>query len=239
MSWQVSLRAKVGALHLDVDLGGDDAPHALVGPNGSGKTTVLRLIAGAITPEAGRIEVAGQTLLDSEVRIDLPSEARKVGYVPQGFRLFPHLKVVDNVAFGLAARGVARAPRRRAAEQMLAHLGIAHLGPRAPGALSGGEQQRVALARALVVEPQLLLLDEPLSAMDASARRTLRGLLAQRLRALPGPALVVTHDVRDIRALGATVHVLEGGRIVQRGPLEALEAAPATDFVAELLGAAD
>lgn len=237
MNWQVKLRATVGALALDLELGGDDAPHALVGPNGSGKTTVLRLIAGALRPDAGRIEVGGRVLFDAASRVDVPSEERKVGYVPQGFRLFPHLKVLDNVAFGLAARGVPRASRREAAQRLLADLGISHLAHRTPGALSGGEQQRVALARALAVDPQFILLDEPLSAMDASARRTLRGLLAERLRALPGPALVVTHDVRDIRALGATVHVLEGGRIVQRGPLEALEAAPATDFVAELVGA--
>lgn len=239
-AWRATVQARVGALTLDVDLAGGPEPLALVGPNGSGKTTLLRLLAGALTPARGHIEVGGATLFCSDRGVDLPIERRRVGFVPQGFGLFPHLSVLDNVAFGLST-GPARRPaaaRREAALAVLAALDVAHLARRLPARLSGGEQQRVALARALVTDPALLLLDEPLSALDATRRRAVRAFLAAQLRALGRPSLVVTHDARDVAALGATVCVLEGGRLVQRGSLEALRARPATDFVAEFVGLA-
>ncbi len=231
MSWSVSVQARLGSFTLDVSLDGDHRPVALVGPNGSGKSSLLRVIAGAVPASAGRIEVDGRVLYDAEQEIDRPPEERSVGYVPQGFGLFPHLRVVENVAFGLGEG--ARADRHLEALRMLEELGCAELATRMPGRLSGGEQQRVALARALVVDPRLLLLDEPLAAMDISARRTMRSFLAGHLRSGERPAIVVTHDPRDVLALEAEAVVLEGGRVVQRGTSEALSAAPATAFVQE------
>jgi ABC-type sulfate/molybdate transport systems ATPase subunit len=239
MSFLIDVQARVGSFELDVTLAGEDRPVALAGPNGSGKTTLLRLIAGAHRPQRGRIVLGGRTLYDSERGVELPPEQRGVGYVPQGYGLFPHLRVLDNVAFALASSRPkqTRAARDDAALQQLDELGCQHLAGRFPGELSGCEQQRVALARALAADPALLLLDEPLAAMDASARRSLRGLLAAHLRARGRPALVATHDVRDVLALDATVCVLHAGRIVQRGSAAELRRAPATDFVAELVGA--
>lgn len=241
MRWQATLSATVGDLHIDVDLRGDDTPLAIVGPNGAGKTSLLRLIAGAYRPQAGRIVIHERALFDSEAGIDLPPEARGVGYVPQGYGLFPHLRAVDNVAFGLCTPGrrETRSQRHRAALAMLKELDAEHLATRYPGQLSGGEQQRVALARALILEPPILLLDEPLAAMDASARRALRGLLAARLRARQRPCIVVTHDLRDVMALGAHVYVMEQGRVTQQGAPQELARAPASDFVAELCDSVD
>lgn len=238
MSWRVRVATRLGDLALDVDLAGDHGPLALVGPNGSGKTTLLRVIAGAHHPTEGEIEIEGERLLSTSSGIDVPIERRRVGYVPQGYGLFPHLTVLDNVAFGMStgARRSARDERRKAARRVLDELDGGHLAERLPGGLSGGEQQRVALARALVIEPSMLLLDEPLAALDATARRSVRRLLAQRLRALRRPSIVVTHDVRDVLALGARVCVLEQGRIVQRGEVSDLREDPATDFVAEFVG---
>ncbi len=238
--WRAEVRARAGDFTLDVALEGDARPLALVGPNGSGKTTLLRVLAGAVRPEAAEIEIDGAVLHSSARGVEVPIEHRRVGYVPQGYGLFPHLSVLDNVAFGLStgARRVDRRARHERARAVLDQLGVGALGPRLPGGLSGGEQQRVALARALVIEPALLLLDEPLAALDATARRAIRGFLAEHLRAFGRPCVIVTHDVRDVAALDLQVCVLEGGRVVQRGDLAALRAAPATDFVAEFVGLA-
>ncbi len=155
MSWRVRIRAQAGVRDLDVDLGGGLEPLALVGPNGSGKTTLLRVIAGAHAPLEGELEVAGRLLYSSAQRVDLPSERRRVGYVPQGYGLFPHLTVLDNVAFGLSTGGAkrSRGERRDAALHALDELDCAHLAGRLPERLSGGEKQRVALARALANVP--------------------------------------------------------------------------------------
>ena len=238
MSWRARVQARVGALVLDVAIEGGDEPITVVGPNGSGKTTLLRILAGVAVPDAGRIELRDRVVYCSEDRIALPPEERRIGYVPQGYRLFPHLRVEDNVAFGLAyARPrPRRGQRRRRAREMLERLDAARLADRMPRRLSGGEQQRVALARALVVEPELVLLDEPLSALDAASRRNMRATLVEHLAAHAEAAVVVTHDLRDVMAFGGTVYVLEGGRVVQHGPPETLRAEPATAFVAELFG---
>jgi len=239
MSWRVAINATLGALELEVDMAGSAAPVALLGPNASGKTSLLRVIAGALRPAAGRIRIGDRVLVEPAAGIDLAPEDRGVGYVPQGYQLFSHLSVVDNVAFGLST-GSGRRPRhqrRRAAEALLDELGCAHLAARMPAGLSGGEQQRVALARALIVEPAMLLLDEPLSALDAASRRAVRALLAERLGRRAKPAIVVTHDPRDVIALDAEAFVLEQGKIVQRGSPAELRARPATAFVAELFDA--
>ncbi|MEX2048722.1 MAG: ABC transporter ATP-binding protein [Gemmatimonadota bacterium] len=232
-TWHARVRLTLGALDLEVDLGGGEAPVALIGPNGSGKTTLLRTLAGAHRPQSGRIRLGERIVFDSETGIDLAPEDRHVGYVPQGYGLFPHLSVLDNVAFGLRARGRggSRAEGRASAAEALARVGCAQLAERSPTGLSGGEQQRVAVARALTVAPEILLLDEPLAALDARARRQIRGYLVEHLSARSGPALVVSHDPRDVAELGVTVHVLEEGRIVQSGTPDALAARPATEFV--------
>ncbi len=237
--WQAAIRVTVGTLNLDVDLNGEAAPIALVGPNGSGKTTLLRVIAGALAPEAAEIRVGDSMLVSAQRGIDRPMEDRRIGYVPQGYRLFPHLSVLDNVAFGLST-GRRKRPRRerhQRAHALLAELGCGSLAGRRVTELSGGEQQRVALARALVVDPELLLLDEPLAALDATTRRTVRTFLADRLREFGRPSIIVTHDVRDVAALNARVYVLEGGQVVQSGTVVDLRARPATDFVAEFAAA--
>ncbi|MEM7137298.1 MAG: ABC transporter ATP-binding protein [Myxococcota bacterium] len=234
MSWEITIQATVGDFALDVALA-SDAPHTvLIGPNGSGKTTLLRMIAGAYTPARGRITIGGRTVFDSAERIALPPEERRIGYVPQGFGLFPHLSVVDNVAFGLehGSRKTTAEARRGKALGLLAELGCEGLAERSPSRLSGGEQQRVALARALLVEPALLLLDEPLSTLDPTRRRHLREILAHRLSSQRRPAITVTHDLNDVEALGARVVVLEAGRLVQQGTAAELRAAPASEFVA-------
>ncbi len=236
--WFVSVKAQLGVLQLDVDLRGESKPVALVGPNGSGKTTLLHIISGAISQARGEIEVNGSVLFSSARGINRPTEERGVGYVPQGYGLFPHLRAVDNVAFGLSTgkRRVSQTTRRRLARSMLEELECLDLAERRPRHLSGGEQQRVALARALLIKPSLLLLDEPLSALDAGGRRRVRSFLAARLLSLKTPSLVVTHDARDVAALDAQVAVLEAGRIVQQGSIQQLRAAPATEFVAEFVG---
>ena len=203
--WRAQVQAKVGALQLDVDLSGNSTPLALVGPNGSGKTTLLRILCGAYKPTWGEITLCGVTLWSSARGIDLIPEARSMGYVPQGYGLFRHRNVLDNVAFGLSTRAhrVHRAERLRVAQAMLQELECGELGRRFPDELSGGEQQRVALARALVINPKMLLLDEPLSALDVGTRRRLRSVLAGRLRSLARPCVVVTHDARDVAQLDA------------------------------------
>lgn len=235
MNWSVAIQLALGELNLDLALEGDSQTLALIGPNGSGKTTLLRTLAGAYRPSAGRIQVGDQVIFDGQEGIDQPPEARRVGYVPQGFGLFPHLSVVDNVAFSLLSAQPRRAQeeRRAAAVELLERMGCDQLRARLPGALSGGEQQKVALARALMMDPKILLLDEPLAALDAAARRRLRAYLADHLGERGHPTIVVTHDVRDVLALDAKVCVLEAGRIVQQGAPQDLQAQPASAFVAE------
>ncbi len=233
--WSARIRLRAGDFALDAALAGGVAPVALVGPNGSGKTTLLRAVAGIRRPDAGRVRVGDRVLFDAELGIGLAPEERRVGYVPQGCALFPHLSVLDNVAFGLAGRRARRpkADRRSAARAILDDLDCGRLAGRRPETLSGGERQRVALARALLPRPDLLLLDEPLAALDALARRDVRDALAARLKRIQVPAAIVTHDVRDVRALDvATVHVLDRGAVVQSGPPDRLAARPANDFAA-------
>lgn len=240
MHWSVTVEVRAGSFDLNATIEGDGTPVLLIGPNASGKTTLLRVIAGAYQPASGRIRVGDRVLYDSNRGICLTPEKRRVGYVPQGYGLFPHLSVVENVAFGLAAirPKPPRADRLATAARTLARIECGHLSRRLPPTLSGGEKQRVALARALLPEPDLLLLDEPLAAMDTAARRRFRGYLARHLAERDTPAIVVTHDVRDVHALGQpTVYALEAGSVVQHGTPEELTAHPATDFLAEFFSA--
>ena len=233
MIWQVSVRLQLGELRLDVDLSGEQGPLALVGPNGSGKTTLLRTIAGAHRPQSGQIQVGGRTVFDSKQGVDIPPEDRHVGYVPQGYGLFPHLSVVENVAFGWISRTPrrTRAERRQAAMELLERVGCAHLAHRVSTTLSGGEQQKIALARALTTGPKILLLDEPLAALDAPAKKSIRSYLATHLQERDRPSIVVSHDARDVVSLGAEVCVIEHGEIVQRGSADTLRTNPKTEFI--------
>ena len=237
MSWRASIRLRLGAFVLDVALDGGSGATAIMGPNGSGKTTLLRAIAGALPVERASVAVGERVLVETERGVDEPMERREVGYVPQGYGLFPHLDVLENVAFGLStgARRRPRADRLAAARAMLASLDAEALADRPVGGLSGGEKQRVALARALVIEPALLLLDEPRASLAGRRRQAVRAFLAKRLAAWGRPALLVTHDVRDAIALDAQLVILDEGQVVQRGTVEALRANPASALVAELV----
>lgn len=237
VGWEVALEGRLGRLSLDLRFQTGGAPVAIVGPNGAGKTTLLRVLAGARVPVRGVIRVDGRTLLDSAVGIDILPEQRRIAYLPQGYALFPHLNALDNVAFGVAASS--RANRRREARRLLAELSAEHLAERTPERLSGGEQQRVALARALATGPLALLLDEPLAALDPTSRRSTRAFLAEYLSARRRPALVVTHELRDVIALGGRAIVIMDGRVVQVGTVAELAADPANDFVAEFFQAVE
>jgi molybdate transport system ATP-binding protein len=227
MIWAVDLQGVLGTLHLAMSFEVSDNLLTVIGPNGAGKSTLLRAIAGAPLPLTGTISMGSRVLLDSAVGIDVRPHERRVGYVPQGYGLFPHLNVVANVAFG-CGRGSAATDRARDA---LARFDAQHLMHRFPQALSGGEQQRVALARAIAPDPDALLLDEPLAALDPELRGRMRGRLGRHLRDLGRPAIVATHDARDLEALGGTVLVVEAGRVVQVGPVEAVRGHPGSPFV--------
>jgi len=215
---------------LDVQLSVARGPTTLVGPNGSGKSTVLRAILGAVPVRRGRIVLEGQTLLDTARGISIPTEERRVAWVPQEYALFPHLTVLENVTFGVPG------PAGRArAGAVMDQLGLAPLSSRRPGALSGGERQKVALARALAAEPRALLLDEPLAALDAETREATRALLADTLPRLDIPSLVVTHEMRDVVALGGPVVLLEGGRVRSSGALDVFRASPPSEFARSLV----
>jgi molybdate transport system ATP-binding protein len=198
---------------------------ALVGPSGAGKTTVLRAVAGLVRPSHGRISSNGSIWFDSRGKVDLRPEQRAVGYVLQEYALFPHLTVEKNVSFAGGKRG-----------DLLERLGIAGLAKAKPGELSGGERQRVALARALARRPEVLLLDEPMAALDPHTRGRVRAELHALLRELRLPAILVTHDFVDAAAVADRIAVLVDGRVVQVGTAEELISRPANAFVAELAG---
>ena len=210
---------------LDVELTVGREVVALVGPSGAGKTTVLRALAG-LCRASGRISVDGHDWLDSARGLDLPAEERSVGLVFQEYALFPHLTVRKNVEFG-----------RKGGAALLERFGLATLADAKPRELSGGERQRVALARALAPDPAVLLLDEPLSALDAHTRGEVRTELQQLLREADRPTLVVTHDFEDAATLATQVGVLVQGRLRQLGTPAELVASPADPFVASLTGA--
>jgi len=237
----VSLEARVGIRRgsLTLDVGLDAEPGetvVLLGPNGAGKTTLLRALAGLLPLDLGRITVDGLVLDDPVRGAWTPADRRPIGFVFQDQALFPHLSALENVAFGLRARGVRRRDARRRARAWLERVDMAEHVAARPRALSGGQAQRVALARALVPEPRVLLLDEPLSALDASARVDTRRELRRHLDAHDGARVVVTHDPVDAMTLGDRVIVLEAGRVVQAGPLAELRERPRSRYVADLVG---
>src|SRR5262245_41902948 len=218
---ELRLASRLGTFQLDVELAVPErSVMVLVGESGSGKTSVLRAIAGLLRPDAGRIVVDGVPWFDGAGATWRPAFERAVGYVAQDYALFPHLSVHENVAFGLRAQGVPAAERRDRVAAALERLGIATLASRRPHQLSGGQQQRVAIARAIVLEPRLLLLDEPLSALDATSRRAIRGELRRLLAELPCTTLYVTHSPAEALSFGERITVLESGRVSQTGSRE-------------------
>lgn len=207
---------------------------ALLGPSGCGKTTTLRLIAGFEIPDAGSIEIGGRTVAGPTVYI--PPERRRVGMVFQDYALFPHLTVRGNVAFGLSRRDPAREDRVR---ELLDLVGLTELADRYPYELSGGEQQRIALARTLAPNPEVVLLDEPFSNLDAELRRQMRFEVSEILKQIESTVILVTHDQEEAFELGDRVAILNHGRLEQLGTPEEIYTRPATRFVAEFVGRFD
>jgi molybdate transport system ATP-binding protein len=232
-----TVELRLGVLDLAVDLvapGGETV--AVLGPNGAGKTTCLRALAGLVPLDAGRVALDDLVLDDPAAGVWVPTERRPIGFVFQDHLLFPHLSAVENVAFGLRARGQRRAAADRAARSWLERLGLLDHAAAKPAQLSGGQAQRVAIARALAVEPRVLLLDEPLAALDATTRIEVRRALRRHLSDFAGPRVVVTHDPVDAMALADRVVVLEAGRVVQAGTLADLRNEPRSRYVADLVG---
>jgi molybdate transport system ATP-binding protein len=206
----------------------------LFGPSGAGKSLTLQCVAGLARPDRGRIISGGRTLFDSDASVDLPPQQRRVGYVPQDYGLFPHLTVAENVAFGL--EGWPRREARGAVEEMLALMELSALGARRPGELSGGQQQRVALARALVRRPEVLLLDEPLAALDAPVRAELRQQVQDLQRRFALPTLFVTHDLSEASFIADQIAVFNRGRVLQIGPPHQVLMRPVDLQVARAVG---
>ena len=236
--WEAHVRASLDDFELKISLKTSSRVLILIGPNGCGKTTFLRVLVGAQSVDEAEIVVGGRPLISTLNNINTPIEERRIGYVPQGYALFPHQSVLQNITFGLSTGPYWRPhPERiQEAKQILSELNCGNLAHRRVTELSGGEQQRVALARALVIQPKLLLLDEPLSALDAGSRRKVRQFLVRYLSAQKCPSILVTHDVNDIIAFDADIAVMEKGLLVQQGNYSALKQNPANEFVSEFIG---
>jgi molybdate transport system ATP-binding protein len=232
----IQARTRRGDLELNVELVVERGEClALAGPSGAGKTSILRIAAGLLRPVEGRVEANGTTWLSTDRDIEVPAERRRCGYVFQDYALFPHLNAWQNVAYPL--RGMSRRERRDRAVGLLERFGLGDRADARPRTLSGGERQRVAVARALARLPDVLLLDEPLSALDARTRADAARELAALLRESEAPAVLVTHDFAEAAQLGDRVGVIDRGRVVQQGTATELAAAPRSAFVADFTGA--
>ncbi|MFF2394486.1 sulfate/molybdate ABC transporter ATP-binding protein [Nocardia sp. NPDC058114] len=238
----LSVSARIAARDLDVRI--DVAPGevlAVLGPNGAGKSSLLQVIAGLVVPDDGHVLLGDRSLTDTAEGIALPPHRRAVSLLAQDPLLFPHLSVRDNVAFGPRSRGASTRTARKIAEDWLTAVDATAFADRHPGALSGGQAQRVALARALAVDPDLLLLDEPMSALDVDVAPAMRTLLRRVLRDEPGRAhprcaVLVTHDIIDAITLADRLVVLEAGRVVESGPVAEVMSHPRNPFAARVAG---
>ncbi len=237
MNVDANFTLRRGAFSLSVELQvGAGETLALLGPNAAGKSTTLRALAGLHAIASGHVRLGAEVVDDGGHAGFVPPERRRVGFVFQDNLLFPHLSARDNIAYGLRRGGLKAKLARAVADDWLQRVGLAARGDARPDELSGGEAQRVALARALAVKPQLLLLDEPLAAADASSRLELRRTLQAQLRTFPGACVLVAHDLGDALALADKVAVLEAGEVIQRGTVVELGHRPASRYVADLVG---
>jgi molybdate transport system ATP-binding protein len=237
MSLQLDGTVRVGAFELDVSIAAEPGEVvAVLGPNGAGKSTLLRTVSGLLALDSGALRLRETVLDDPARRTFVAPQQRRLGVVFQDHRLFPHLRVLDNVAFGARSRGVGKAAARAAAHTWLARLGLGDLAGRRPRQLSGGQAQRVALARALACEPAALLLDEPLAALDVQTRAEVQGELREHLGGFAGPTVLVTHDPIEALLLAGRIVVLEHGRVAQAGSPAEITARPLTPYVARLVG---
>ena len=237
VSLEVRVARTFDAFTLDLELSVSSGQTlVVVGESGAGKSTLLRLIAGLERPDRGGIRVGESVLCDRATGVELPSWQRSIGYVSQDYALFPHLTVYENVAFGLRAARRPASEIRERLSRSLERLRIADLGARFPRELSGGQQQRAALARALILEPAVLLLDEPLSALDLGTRQSVRGELRRLLTELPCATIYVTHHPVEAMVFGDRVAALENGRLTQIGSREDLLRRPRSTYVAAFLG---
>ena len=237
MTLSAQIALQLGTLELRADL--EVKPGellALLGPNGAGKSTVLRCLAGLAPIDAGRIALDDFVLDDPSTDTFVEPEQRPIGFVFQNYLLFEHMSTLENVAFGLRARKTPKADARRIAGEWLERVGLAEYADQRPRALSGGQAQRAALARALATNPRVLLLDEPLAALDAGTRSTVRRDLRRHLETFDGMRILVTHDPVDAYALADRVAILDGGSIVQVGTLAEVTAHPRSRYVADLVG---
>ncbi|HEY3932994.1 MAG TPA: ABC transporter ATP-binding protein [Gemmatimonadales bacterium] len=233
----VAVAKRLGEFGLDMSFDLDDGTTlVVVGESGSGKSTLLRLLAGLQEPDSGTITLDGKPYFDRAAAAHVPPWERSIGFVPQDYALFPHLTVAENVAFGLRAAGTGDRETRRRVMRSLEQLGVAELTTAYPRTLSGGQQQRVALARALVLEPHLLLLDEPMSALDLNTRRSIRTELRRILDSSPCITIYVTHAPAEALMLGDRIAAIEDGRVTQIGSRDDFLRRPQSQYVAAFLG---
>ncbi|SMP64870.1 ABC transporter ATP-binding protein [Noviherbaspirillum suwonense] len=209
---------------------------ALLGPSGSGKTTLLRAVAGLESPKSGTINIGDRVVFDGERKFEMPAEQRSLGLVFQSYALWPHKTVADNVGYGLKLRKVPGDEIAKRVKEVLGQLGLGHLGERFPHQLSGGQQQRVAIARALVYNPPVILLDEPLSNLDAKLREEARAFLRELIVRLGLSALMVTHDQAEAMAISDRILLLNNGKIEQQGAPQSMYEMPDSLFTAEFMG---
>lgn len=234
MALEIQIAKKLPDFTLDVSFTAGNGPLAILGPSGAGKTMLLRCVAGLERPDRGRIALDGRTLSDAEHRVHVPARRRRVGMLFQHYALFPHRTVAENIAFGL--RDLSDEERGRRLGALLERMHLAALEHRYPRELSGGEQQRAALARALAIEPEALLLDEPLSALDTHLRSQVEAQLQETFAAYRRPALLVTHNIEEAYRLGQQLLVLSRGRVAAFGAMEEIFRHPPSVEVARLTG---
>lgn len=230
----VTINLMIENFHLQANFQAQDEIIAIFGPSGAGKSTTLRAIAGLITPQQGIIRLGQRTLFDAQKNINLPPQKRNLGYVPQNYALFPHLSIAENIAYGLLPH--LRHARHQRTRELLELMQLADFAQRRPGELSGGQQQRVALARALAPNPAMLLMDEPLAALEESLRQKLRAELRTIPQRFNVPILLVTHNLSEANSLASQLVILDQGKMCQAGPKDEIMQRPTSPATARIVG---